>query len=84
LKIQQESKGQVILYKNRFEVRLEKETVWLSQKHMAELFNKSLSTINEHIKNAYKEKELKEISTIRNFRIVQKEGIMVGKNCTSN
>ena len=42
MKTQQESKGQVILYKNRVEVRFEKDTVWLTQKQMAELFNKGI------------------------------------------
>jgi prophage maintenance system killer protein len=64
----------VVLYKNRLEVRLEKDTVWLTQKQMSELFQKDVRTINEHIKNIYKEKELNEKPTIRNFRIVQKEG----------
>lgn len=56
------------------EVSLENETVWLSQKQMAELFDKTAPTINEHIKNVYAEGELEENSTIRNFRIVQTEG----------
>ena len=55
-------------------MRLEKETVWLTQKQMAILFGKEIPTINEHIKNIYKEKELDKNSTIRNFRIVQTEG----------
>ncbi len=58
----------------RLEVRLEDETVWLSQKLLAELFQKDVRTINEHIKNVFEEKELEVESTIRNFRIVQKEG----------
>ena len=53
---------------------VENETVWLSQKQMAELFDKSIKTINEHIKNIYKEGELEESSTIRKFQTVQKEG----------
>ncbi len=68
------SKGQVIVYKNKVEVRLEKETVWLTQKQMAILFEKGIPTINEHIKNIYKERELDKNSTIRKFRIVQIEG----------
>jgi hypothetical protein len=51
------------------EVTLGDETVWLTQKQMAQLFEKSLKTINEHIKNTYKEHELEKTSTIRNFRI---------------
>ncbi len=55
-------------------VKLENETVWLTQAQMCQLFNKSKSTINEHIKNVFKECELEEVSTVRNFRIVQVEG----------
>jgi Virulence protein len=56
------------------EVRVEDETVWLSQKLMAELFEADVKTINEHLKNIYASGELKEDSTIRNFQIVQNEG----------
>jgi len=56
------------------DVRIEDETVWLTQKQMAVLFDKNLMTINEHIKNVYSEGELTENSTIRKFLIVQKEG----------
>lgn len=58
----------------KIDVRLEDETVWLSQKKMAELYQVTSSTINEHIKNIYEEGELPPDRTIRNFRIVQKEG----------
>jgi hypothetical protein len=67
-------KGQVILYGNRLEVRLEQDTVWLTQKQMAELFQKDVRTINEHVTNIYEERELTKKPTIRKFRIVQKEG----------
>ena len=60
--------------KTHLEVRLEDETVWLSQKLMADLFQKDVRTINEHIKNVFEEEELVAGSTIRKFRIVQKEG----------
>jgi len=50
----------------RLEVRLEDETVWLSQKLMAELFQKDVRTINEHIKNVFEEKE---------WRLTQLSGI---------
>ncbi|WP_285961342.1 virulence protein RhuM/Fic/DOC family protein [Pseudomonas tohonis] len=56
------------------EVRMEGETVWLTQRQMAELFDKDVRTINEHIGNVFSEGELVEAATIRNFRIVQKEG----------
>ena len=58
----------------RLEVRLQDETVWLTQKMMAELFQKDVRTINEHIRNVYEEGELAPESTIRKFRIVQTEG----------
>ena len=53
--------------KMRLDVRLENETVWLTQDQMAELFEKAKSTINEHIKNIYEEKELEESLTLRKF-----------------
>ncbi len=56
------------------EVRLEGETVWLSQAQMAELFDKDVRTINEHIQNVYLEGELDQPATIRKFRIVRQEG----------
>ena len=71
--------GEIVIYKSKegpkLEVRLEEETVWLTQKQMALLYDKGVSTINEHIKNVYKEGELEEKSTIRKFRIVQNEGV---------
>ncbi len=71
--------SQILIYqtedgKIRLDVRLEDETVWLTQKLMAELFHKDVRTISEHIKNVYLEKELTPEATIRKFRIVQKEG----------
>lgn len=58
----------------KIQVRLEDETVWMTQRAIAELYQKSVKTINEHIKNIYKERELQENSTIRKNRIVQMEG----------
>lgn len=73
------TKSSILLYqtedgRQRIEVRLEDETVWLSQRLLAELFQKDVRTINEHIKNIYAERELLPESTIRKFRIVQTEG----------
>ena len=59
---------------NSIEARYEDETVWLTQKLMAELFEVDISTISEHLKNIYKNAELDENSTIGKFPIVQKEG----------
>jgi len=56
------------------EVRVEDETVWLTQKLMAVLFEVSVPTINEHLANLYAQGEIAKDSTIRNFRTVQKEG----------
>jgi len=79
-------KSQILIYQTeddqtRLEVRLDDETVWLSQKLMAELFQKNVRTINEHIQNIFEEGELSTDSTIRNFRIVQLEG---ERNVTRN
>ncbi len=68
--------SQILLYQtedghSRIEVRLENETVWLSQKLLAELFQVTVPTINEHIKNIFNERELQENSVIRKFRITQ-------------
>jgi len=73
------STSQLLIYQTedgqtRLEVRLEDETVWLSQKLMAELFQKDVRTINEHIQNIFDENELTAEATIRKFRIVQLEG----------
>ncbi|PCI24749.1 hypothetical protein COB57_03150 [Candidatus Peregrinibacteria bacterium] len=58
----------------KIEVFFHNENIWLTQKRMAELFNVDVRTINEHLKNIYNSGELEKKSTIRNFRIVQKEG----------
>jgi len=75
----QATSSEILFYQDengmsRIEVRLEDKTVWLSQKLLAELFQKDIRTVNEHIKNIYKEGELAPESTIRKFRIVQIEG----------
>ncbi len=57
-----------------FEVRYQDENIWLTQKMMATLYDVKVSTINEHIMKVYADNELTESATIRNFRIVQKEG----------
>ena len=56
------------------EVRLEGETVWLTQKQMAALFDKNVMTINQHIANVFAEGELDAEATIRKFLIVRQEG----------
>ena len=75
----QPKNNQIIIYntedgETKIEVKIKDETVWLSQAQMADLFQKTVPTINEHIKNVFLEGELAENSTIRKFRIIQKEG----------
>lgn len=55
-------------------VFFEDETVWLTQKHMAELFNVDVRTINEHLQNIFDSGELNISATVRKIRIVQSEG----------
>ena len=72
------NKGEIVLYRDEagpeLEVRLQGETVWLTQAQMAKLFGKDVRTISEHIGNVFTENELGKGSTIRKFRIVRKEG----------
>lgn len=71
-------KGEVIIYKStggpEIRVKLEKETVWLTQKQIAVLFGKDIKTINEHIRNIFRVNELNKKSTIWKFQMVQIEG----------
>jgi hypothetical protein len=73
------TKDNIIIYQSPdgttfLEVRLDHETVWLSQKQMAELFGKNSDTIGLHIRNAYKEGELAEEGTTEESSVVQREG----------
>lgn len=66
--------GEILLYQNqdgniKIDVRLEEETVWLTQDQMAQLFGKAKSTINEHIKNIFEEGELQEVESMHKFGI---------------
>jgi hypothetical protein len=77
-------KSEIVIYQNpdgniKIDVRLEEETVWLTQDQMATLFGKAKSTINEHIKNVFAEGELDEKVVIRKFRITTQHGAMAGK-----
>ena len=74
-----DDKGQIIIYQSEdgqtnIEVRLEDETVWLTQQQMAELFQTSRTNVVEHIKHIYEEGERDEDSTCRKFRQVREEG----------
>lgn len=71
--------GEIIIYQNpdgkiKIDVRLEEETVWLTQDQMATLFGKGRSTITEHIGNVFEEGELEQFRTCRKFRQVRQEG----------
>ena len=75
----EEQKGEVIIYQNddnsvKLNVRLENETVWLTQQQLAELFQTSRTNVVEHIKHIFEEGELSENATCRKFRQVQIEG----------
>jgi prophage maintenance system killer protein len=71
--------NKIVLYKSPsgnidLKVSFDGKTVWLSQKQIAELFDKDIRTINEHIKNIFTDNELVEKSVIRNFRITADDG----------
>lgn len=71
--------SQLLIYQSpsgevKIDVRLDNETVWLTQKLMAELFQTSVPNINMHLKSIYEDGELTESATIKDFLIVQKEG----------
>ena len=70
--------SQIVLYQPdetiSLEVKLEQETVWLTQAQMVELFGSSKANISEHITNIYQQGELTQEATVRNFRTVRKEG----------
>jgi len=71
--------GQILLYRSedgrmRLDVRLEKETVWLNQRQLTDLFGKAKGTISEHIKHIFEDDELDPRATVRSFRTVQLEG----------
>lgn len=74
LLIYQDSDGKI-----KLDVRLEDETVWLTQDHMAQLFGKSKKTISEHIRNIFKEGELDENVVIRKFRTTTRHGAIAWK-----
>lgn len=71
--------SRILLYqtedgRTRIECRFENETIWLTQALIAELFQKDVRTINEHLVNIFDEGELNQEATIRKFRIVRTEG----------
>lgn len=70
--------GEIILYQPnenvQLEVRLEEETVWLTQQQMTMLFETTKQNVSLHINNIFKEKELSPISTVKEYLTVQQEG----------
>ena len=71
--------SQILIYQSedgrtKLDVRLEGQTVWLSQKQLTELFGKAKGTISEHIKHIFEDEELEPEATVRQFRTVQTEG----------
>jgi hypothetical protein len=83
------NKGEIVIYQNqegniKLDVRLEEETVWLRQAQLCEMFQKSKSTISEHIKNVFEEGELDEKVVVRKFRTTTQHGAIEGKTQESN
>ena len=71
--------GKILIYQNekgdtKIDVYFDGDTIWISQRTMAELYQVDVRTINEHIVDIYADGELDEDRTIRNFRIVRTEG----------
>ena len=80
--------SQLILYRTpdgqtRIQCRFEDENVWLTQALMAELFQKDVRTINEHLVNIYEEGELPRDATIRKFRIVRSRSPSAARHRTA-
>ena len=74
-----DNRGEIIIYQTKdgltkIDVRIQNETVCLTQQQMADLYHTSRSNVVEHIKHIYEEGELDEVSTCRKFRQVRKEG----------
>ncbi|MRX41331.1 cell filamentation protein Fic [Flavobacterium sp. LC2016-23] len=76
--------GEILIYQNtegniKVDVRLEEETVWLTQAQLCELFQKSKATVSEHIKNIFEEGELIENVVVRKSRTTTQHGAIAGK-----
>lgn len=70
----QDTKGQVVLYKNRLEVRLEHDSVWLSLNQLADLFERDKSVISRHLHNVFEEKELTKGSVVAKYATTASDG----------
>ena len=78
-KVNMIDKSEIIIYQTddgltKIDVRLDEDTVWLTQAEMAELFQSSKSNISEHIKHIFEEGELSETSVVRKFRTTAADG----------
>lgn len=76
--------SEILIYQNpdgniKIDVRLEDETVWLTQSQMGQLFGKDKRTISEHIRNIFNEEELDENMVVRNYRTTTQHGAIPGK-----
>jgi hypothetical protein len=74
MNIKNKLNNRIVLYKNRFEVRIGEDTIWLNLNQITELFEKDKSVISRHLKNIYEEKELSQRSTVAKVATVQIEG----------
>ena len=78
MKQEKDLTGEIVIYQPdetiRLEVKIEDETVWLSQQQMAELFKATKQNVSLHIKNIYDERELMESATVKDYLTVRKEG----------
>ena len=82
--MKEEHKGEILIYQSeegstKIEVRLENETIWLTQAQLVELYQSSKSNISEHIKHIFEEGELNEELVVRKFRTTTKHGAIEGK-----
>ena len=74
-----DNKGEIIIYQTEdglvnIDVKVEDETVWLTQAQLVELYQTSKSNISEHIKHIFEERELEENSVVRKFRTTASDG----------
>ena len=74
-----ENRGEIVIYTSKdgkvnLDVRLENDTIWLTQDMIVRLFESSKANVSEHIKHIFEEEELEQSSTVRKFRTVRKEG----------
>lgn len=77
-----ENCGEILIYQSadgltNVEVRVQDETVWLTQQQLSELYQSSKSNISEHIKHIFAEQELDEVSVVRKFRTTASDGKIV-------